>query len=97
MEAKKYIVMVGDNFHFNNDDGEYNHGAYDTPEEAISACKMIIERSIKIENGATPNALYKHYRGFGESPYIIGGVAFSVQNYARAYCQKLFDEKKAGK
>jgi len=90
--GKKYIVMVDDNYHYMNEDERYKHGEYDTPEEAISVCKKIVECSIEYENGATPGELYSNYCMFGEDPFIIGDVGFSGRDYAKEYCEKLCQE-----
>lgn len=89
INMEKYIVMVDNNFHFMDEDERYKYGEYETPEEAISVCEKIVERSIKYKNGATPKILFLNYRMFGENPFIIGSVGFSSHNYAREYCEKL--------
>lgn len=87
--------MVDDNYHYMNEDERYKHGEYDTPEEAISVCKKIVECSIEYENGATPGELYSNYCMFGEDPFIIGDVGFSGRDYAKEYCEKLCQENKS--
>lgn len=84
--------MVDDNFHYMDKDERYKHGEYDTPEEAISVCKKIVESSIKYENGATADELYSTYCMFGDDPFIIGDVGFSGCDYAKEYCEKLYQE-----
>lgn len=93
MKAKKYIVMVDDNFHYMDEYERYKHGEYDTPEEAIRECVKIVEKSIRYQNGSTPEELYSNYCMFGEDPFIIGGVGFSGWDYAKEYCEKLIPEK----
>ncbi|HMO32944.1 MAG TPA: hypothetical protein PKE07_08100 [Lacibacter sp.] len=85
METKKYIVMIDDNYDYMDEDARYKYGEYDTPEEAILACKKIVERSIELKAGATANELYASYLMFGEDPFIEGGAGFNAREYAREY------------
>lgn len=94
--GKKYIVLVDDNFHYGDETERYQYGEFDTVEEAIEACKLIVETSITYEEGNTEDDLFKQYCFFGEDPFIIGNSLFSGRDYAREYCKRLYFEKNKG-
>ena len=93
METKKYIVMVDDNFHHMDESERYKHGEYDTVEEAISECKRIVEDSINYKEGDKMDELLSNYAMFGDDPFIVEYRDFSAREYARAYVEKLRQEK----
>ena len=85
-----YKVMIDDNFHFMDESERYMAGAFATAEEAIEACKRIVERSLEesYKPGMTAEELYDSYTSFGEDPFIIIENAtkrdlFSAWDYAR--------------
>ena len=39
----KYTVFVDDNFHMGDEEERYRLGEYDSCEEAVAACKMIVD------------------------------------------------------
>jgi hypothetical protein len=94
----RYKVMVDDNFHYDEPDERREHGVYATLEEAIAACREIVDRSLEEEHrsGISAEALYDRYTSFGDDPFIValddGDVraAFSAWSYAmeraRAIC-----------
>ncbi len=40
-------VMVDDNFHHQDSDARREHGSYETLEEALAACRDIVDRSLE--------------------------------------------------
>ena len=45
----RYKVLVDDNFHYQDPGERREHGAYDTLEEALAACREIVDRSLEEE------------------------------------------------
>jgi hypothetical protein len=86
----RYKVLVDDNFDYMDEDRRYEHGVYPTVEEAISACKRIVDSNLAgfLKPGMTASELYDAYRGFGDDPFIVclkpdeEPVRFSAWEYA---------------
>ena len=91
----KFKVFVDDHFHYQNEDERYEHGEYDTIEEAVAECKKIVDRSLNnlLENCSLEELKEKYYM-FGEDPFIEGGD-FSASTYAEEQIKKLLDVDKA--
>jgi len=92
-----YKVMVDDNYHYMDDSERDELGVFSTAEEAIAACKRIVDEFLttSYKPGMTAEELEKSYKGFGEDPFILvlGGidkpVKFSAWNYAKDRSQTL--------
>ncbi len=86
--------MVDDNFHYQDPDDRREHGTYDTVDEALAACRDIVDRSLANEfrTGISADALYDRYMSFGDDPSImvLDGVdekaKFSAWSYAKERC-----------
>jgi hypothetical protein len=95
--ALRYKVLIDDNFHYMDEDHRYEHSAFVTADEAVAACKRIVDRCLQsmLKPNATAAALYELYVTFGEDPYIVtvdrtgGRVTFSAWDYAKAQCEVL--------
>lgn len=97
----RYKVMVDDNFHYMDEDERYEHGVYETVDEAIAACRGIVERSL--EEGYTPDvsaeALYENYVSFGDDPFIVvldgadDNAKFSAWVYAKERSRLICGER----
>jgi hypothetical protein len=91
----RYRVMVDDNFHYQDADERRTHGTYETVDEAIAACRGIVDRSLKEEYrpGISAEALYDRYKSFGDDPFIMvidgagDGATFSAWSYAEERCR----------
>ena len=83
-----YTVFVDDNFHYMDEDERYTLGVFATVEEAIAACRSIVDRCLNHEPGMTAEAMFKKYAMFGEDPFIPG-VEFSAWTYAKERCAEL--------
>lgn len=100
---QKYTVRILDNFHFMDENAEYNSGSFDTYDEAVSKCKEIINEFLEdvVEPGDTAEGLYNTFVMYGETPHIHGEKLgqFSATGYARQRCSELvadsstFDKK----
>ncbi len=94
---KKYRVYVDDNFHFNDEEARYKLGEFDTCEEAVAACKKIVDEFMEkaYKKGMSFDELYGGYTGFGEDPFIQTEderCQFSAWNYARERSRELCGE-----
>jgi hypothetical protein len=93
-----YKVMVDDNYHYMDESERYELGIFSTVEEAIAACKRIVDEFLdkSYEPGMSAETLEKAYQGFGEDPFIIAlgessdkSIKFSAWTYAKERSQKL--------
>ncbi len=93
-----YKVMVDDNYHYMDESERYELGIFSTGEEAIAACKRIVDEFLdsSYQPGMTAEVLEKAYQGFGEDPFIVAlgetsdkSIKFSAWNYAKERSQKL--------
>ena len=86
----RYKVMVDDNFHYMDEDERRQHGIFPTAEQAITACKEIVDADLIhfYKPGMTAAALYSLYTSFGDDPFIVPvdpsdeRVKFSAWHYA---------------
>ena len=88
-----YRVMVDDNFHYQDEGERYTRGEYDSLDEAIAACKKIVDDFLDsaYKPDMTAEALYAQYTSFGEDPWIRGEekAPFSSRAYAKQRCSEL--------
>ena len=99
IHSKKYEVYVDDNFHFLDESKRYRLGEFKTCEEAVAACKKIVDDFLEkgYKKGMSFKELYEGYTGFGEDPFIISGdktCFFSAWTYAKKRCAELCNEEK---
>jgi hypothetical protein len=93
----RYKVLVDDHFHFMDEDHRYEYDAFGTADEAITACKYIVDRCLEgmLDPDTTAAALFDMYMSFGDDPFITpvdrNGVraTFSSDEYAKARCEFL--------
>jgi hypothetical protein len=93
----RYKVLVDDNFHYQDADERREAGTYESLEEALAACRAIVDRSLAEEHrpGITAEALFDRYRSFGEDPFITvldgadEAATFSAWDYAKERCRAL--------
>jgi hypothetical protein len=93
----RYKVLVDDNFHYQDADERGDAGTYDSLEQALAACRAIVDRSLAHEHrpGISAQDLYDRYTSFGEDPYIQAidgadaGATFSAWAYAKERCSAL--------
>jgi hypothetical protein len=84
--AGKYRVLVDDNFDYMDESRRWERGQYDTVEEAIGACKEMVDAWLQ-ENykpGMTAEELEQGYKMFGDDPFVPGvdPETFSAWRYA---------------
>jgi hypothetical protein len=93
----RYKVLVDDNFHYMNEDERYTHGVFETADEAVAACKKIVDEFLigEFKPGMTPAALYDMYKSFGDDPFVRpvdpadAPVGFHAWNYAKERCEAI--------
>jgi len=96
----KFHLRVYDNFHYMDEEEAYNHGQFETYEEAMLAAKAIVEEFFvnTWEMGKTAGDLLAEYSMFGEDPVILPNEhgehpSFSAWTYAdeihETICKKL--------
>jgi hypothetical protein len=91
----RYRVMVDDNFHYQDPDERREQGTYETLEEALAACRAIVNQSLEKEHGPgmSGDSLYGRYMSFGDDPYIVvldgadDSATFSAWSYAEERCR----------
>jgi hypothetical protein len=92
-----YKVLIDDNFHFMDEDERVTHGLFVTADEAVAACKLIVDECLEpmVQSGMTATALYEQYEGFGDDPFVMAvdpkdaPVTFSAWAYAKERCEVL--------
>lgn len=94
----KYEVLVDDNFHYQDEDERIKLGAYGTLEEALLACKKIVDDFLAegYKPGMAAEELYGEYISMGQDPFIRRpaiesemGNAFSAWTYAEERCNDI--------
>lgn len=67
-------TTIDDNFHFMDESERIQHGVFATAEEAIAACKLIVDERLEpmLQPGIAATALYDQYKVFGDDPFIAG-------------------------
>jgi hypothetical protein len=96
----RYKVLVDDNFHYQDPDARREHGNYESLEEALAACREIVDRSLEEEYrvGMSAEALYHRYVSFGDDPFVVvqdgadERVIFSAWSYAMERCRVIGGE-----
>ncbi len=88
---------MDDNFHFMDENQRYKHGEYQSFEEAVAACKKIVDNFLEsgYKQGTSFKELYEGYMMFGEDPFIVPDnkeCHFSAWEYAKKRCAELCGE-----
>jgi hypothetical protein len=92
--AYTYTVYVDDNFHYMDEEERYKLGDFAALEEAIAACKRVVDTFLEDETtGAAPaRERYRQYTSFGPDPFVktddpdAKQPLFSAWNYAEKRC-----------
>ncbi len=97
--SKRFSVYVDDNFHYMDESERYKLGTFETCEEAIAACKKIVDDFLEegYRKGMAFNKLIEEYIFFGEDPFIASSdktCFFSAHDYAHKRCLELYGEEK---
>ena len=100
IDMKKFHLRVYDNFHFMDESEAYNHGQFETYEDAVIAAKAIVDEFFVHywKSGVTSDYLIGQYCLYGEDPIILPNehgehASFSARTYANIsaikICRKL--------
>jgi hypothetical protein len=91
-----YKIMVDDNFHYMEEDKRLEYGIFPTANEALDACRRLVDESLLAEykDGQTADLLYERYTDFGKDPFVVAlegapNVKFSAWTYAQQRAQEL--------
>lgn len=92
--AHAYKVMVNENSHYMDEAERYEHDRFHSCEEAIAACKKIVDDYLLANHspGMAAEELFRSYTTFGEDPFVLTTdeqCQFSAWNYARQRCEVL--------
>lgn len=94
MPKIKYVVYVDDNFHYMDESERYCAGEFNTAQEAIMKCQMIVDGSLDSSAKITNNAedLLMSYQMYGEDPFIVGPsrIVFSAWDYATKRSKEIY-------
>lgn len=101
--AKSFKVVVDDNSHYMDDDERCEFREFDTCEEAIAACKRLVDAELAsmIETSKSADDLFDRYTSFGQDPFIVsigsatGKAAFSASGYAKQRIAKMWETREA--
>src|SRR6188474_3368230 len=91
----KFHLRVYDNFHYMDESEAYNHGHYNSYEDAVKAAKAIIEEFFmhNWKRGMTPGELRGLYFIYGEDPVIVANDHGEHPEFsARTYVDENFEE-----
>jgi hypothetical protein len=92
-----YKVFVDDNFDYVNQERRYFLGEFETFDEAVMACKKLVDRILEqlYKPGMTADELSTVFWLDGEDPFIIGGKdGFSAREYATDQIKRITKESK---
>lgn len=83
-----YTVIVNENSHYMDDAESYTLGEFPTCDEALSACRAMVDEDINnsFKEGISADDLYLQYTSFGRDPYIVSSdtaCKFSAWTYAK--------------
>ena len=89
-----YTVFVDDNYHYMDEEERYKLGDFATLDEAIGACKRVVDQFLndEVDHDSTAAEQYAQYIGFGPDPFIVTNdpdaahPLFSARDYARGKC-----------
>ena len=89
-----FKVFIDDNFHYMDESERYACGDYDSYEEAVSACKAIVDKDLAsaYKKGMSVGDLIASSSFFGEDPFIVPdqeGARCSARDYASKRCNEM--------
>ena len=83
-----FTVIVNENSHYMDESESYTLGEFETAEEALAACKRMVDEDLaELHTAGMPaEELYRRYTTFGRDPYIVPAdysSKFSAWDYAK--------------
>jgi hypothetical protein len=81
-----FTVIVNENSHYMDESESYTLGEFETAEEALAACKRMVDQDLaELHTAGMPaEDLYRQYTTFGRDPQIVPDGGFSAWDYAKA-------------
>jgi hypothetical protein len=87
MGGTRYQVRVSDCFHLFDESEIYTHRTFDNPDDAIAACRAIVDEGLEAGSARTAADTYRSWAQFGDSPWVVASdgsrVPFSACEYAK--------------
>ena len=83
-----YIVLVDDNFHYQDLEERWRLGEFEHAVHALAACRHLVDSYLKraVEGGTPLDGLLESYKMFGDDPFLqcvdVPRVTFSAWDYA---------------
>lgn len=90
-----YKIIIADNYHYMDEDSQYEEGEYANAQDAIKYCMDIVDEYLAsaYKPGMTASELWDSYTSFGEDPSILSvgepAVRFSAWDYAKGRCEAI--------
>ncbi len=71
-----FTVKIDDNYHFMDGTERVTHGQFETADEALAVCRVIVDDFLAdaIKPGMSSAALWERYKMFGEDPFVVAVV-----------------------
>jgi len=91
-QPRKWIVYVDDNFNFMDEDERVTHGTFGSYDQAVLACKAIVNACLPDNSTKSAAELIEDYKSFGDDPFIVGPAVepkFSAWDYAEQRCRQI--------
>lgn len=88
-----FKVLYDENGAFMDEEARSTHGIFATPEEAIAACRRIVDADLEEVAGAgdTPTSILSSWQAWWRDPFIVAldtepAPPFSAWTYAEEHC-----------
>ena len=96
----KCRVLMNENARYMDESERSDHGLFANAEEAIAACKMMIDDELATMHKPrmTAKELFRLYVGFGPDPFVVPlnpadpEIEFSAWTYAKKRCKHLVSQ-----
>jgi hypothetical protein len=94
----KYRVLIDDNYKFMDESERLNHGTFETAEEALAACRAIVDEWLAeaFKPGMSADDLWQSYVAHGDDPFVMPvnpkdapAVSFDAWEHACQRCQAM--------
>lgn len=90
-----FKVLIFDNFHFTDEDGQYSGGTFETLEEALAKCRRVLEADLAhlYQEGMTAEDLFDAWMSFGDSACVLG-ADFKPSDHVKMVAAELFESRR---
>lgn len=90
----RWMVYAEKFFRYEGEEDNHLFSVEDSYEEAIAACKLIVDLSLRAARDTRAADLFGHYCQFGWDAFIVGppgNPVFDARGYARQRCQAMIE------